>query len=219
MELNREQIIKALECCSGTDDDFLDVNCNECPYKTGETSCRYLDRNALALIKELAEEKEAWQKQLIAHEETSGKAYYELACEVEDLRKENENLHASCTKLTEEKFDIECSYKALKKDNERLYESCTEFERSCTELTQTCTKLTEENERLRAECVNQSLLWKKHFESIYETAKETVKADTVRKMQERIYAFFDCENDYQRCSHGYIRYAVDQIAKEMLEGL
>ena len=122
MELNREQIIKALECCSKE-------TCEDCPYANEDifdTSCGInMAKDALALIKEL----------------------------------------------------------------------------------------TEENERLRAECENQSLLWKKHFESIYETAKETVKADTVRKMQERI---------KEHCIKGgiypaFVASTIDQIAKEMVE--
>ena len=68
------------------------------------------------VIKELTEENEAWQKQLIATEEKSGKAYYEIACEVENLRKENENLHASCTELTQK-----CA--SLTEENERLSQS------------------------------------------------------------------------------------------------
>lgn len=43
------------------------------------------------------------------------------------------------------------------------------------------------------------------------------RADTVRKMQERINAHFDSDSDYFRSSHGYIRSVVDQIATEMLE--
>ena len=46
-------------------------------------------------IKELTEENEAWQKQLISQKENAGKAYYDLACEVEKLRDENELLIAS----------------------------------------------------------------------------------------------------------------------------
>lgn len=62
-------------------------------------TCPEYIRNALALItsqeqriKELTEENEAWQKQLISTEEQAGKAYYDLACEVENLRAENERL-------------------------------------------------------------------------------------------------------------------------------
>ena len=59
MELNREQIIKALECCgTGTSDD-----CRECPFFNDENisteDCmERLIRYALALIKELTEENE-----------------------------------------------------------------------------------------------------------------------------------------------------------------
>ena len=74
-------------------------------------------------------------------------------------------------------------------------------------------ELTEVNERLRAEVENQSILWKQHFESIYETAKETLKADTVRKMVEKI---------TEHATNGYPRKVrldvIDQIAKEMEEG-
>lgn len=44
-----------------------------------------------------------------------------------------------------------------------------------------------EIERLQKECGNQSTLWSKHFESIFETAKETIKAEAVREFAEKIY--------------------------------
>lgn len=137
MELNVEQIIKALECCKTEST----VVCLECPYRAF-INCESLVRNdALALINsqeqrikeletenvqfrdeqrklikevedwkaiaeqyqkqfedcaedraKLTEENEAWQKALITEKENAGKAYYELACEVEDLRAENERL-------------------------------------------------------------------------------------------------------------------------------
>jgi hypothetical protein len=48
-------------------------------------------------------------------------------------------------------------------------------------------------------------------------AKAETKADTVRKMQERLKAHFDSDSDYFRSSHGYIRSVVDQTAKEVVE--
>ena len=52
MKLNREQIIKALECCISGDD------CTLCPL-CDERSCPcVLNENALSLIKELTEENE-----------------------------------------------------------------------------------------------------------------------------------------------------------------
>lgn len=59
MELNREQIIKALECCVKVGKGgLLDDDCNECPYDIGKYDCKRLDEYAIALIKELGEENE-----------------------------------------------------------------------------------------------------------------------------------------------------------------
>ena len=120
MELNRDQIIKALEWCIQSE------SCEYCEYHSpNDLDCCSIRSDALALIKELTEEIEAlgaekehlelvvegklkrtsalekqvlalteenkaWQKELIAEKEKAGKAYYELACEVEDLRAEGE---------------------------------------------------------------------------------------------------------------------------------
>lgn len=90
--MEREQIIKALECCINFK---TTADCEGCPsLEHCEESNHWLDEQALALIKELTEENKAWQEQLISQKEKSDKAYYDLACEVEDLRKENERLRA-----------------------------------------------------------------------------------------------------------------------------
>lgn len=64
MELNREQIIKALECLSGN----RDIECEKCYfYWHGgrERSCRYgVSEAALSLIKELTEENERFSQSL-----------------------------------------------------------------------------------------------------------------------------------------------------------
>ena len=56
MELNREQIIKALECC---ENEFCDA-CDNCPSppNTSGNCVVFVMRDALALIKELTEENE-----------------------------------------------------------------------------------------------------------------------------------------------------------------
>ena len=66
----REQIIKALECCTRTRKSFDDIPCRDCPHNecnlVGGTSERqttgtcqwWLRKDALALIKELTEENE-----------------------------------------------------------------------------------------------------------------------------------------------------------------
>lgn len=51
MELNRDQIVKALECC-------VNHMCNECPLRDGRCANGEMGRLALAIIKELTEENE-----------------------------------------------------------------------------------------------------------------------------------------------------------------
>lgn len=50
----------------------------------------------------------------------------------------------------------------------------------------TIATLQAENERLREECGNQSTLWSKHFEGIFETAKETIKSEARKEFAEKI---------------------------------
>lgn len=128
MELNREQIVKALECCV-----TQGVACRDCPHKYDARGARcyaYLKQDALALIREL----------------------------------------------------------------------------------------TEENERLRAEAGNQSVLWRQHFESIYETAKGTVKADTVRKMQIKFAMHFGTYTGKDTIKVSDLFKLLSKFADEMLEG-
>ena len=80
-------------------------------------------------------------------------------------------------------------------------------------------ELTEENERWRAEAENQSILWRQHFESIYESAKVTLKADTVRKMQERLKADAVTIQDHTGKLGVVVGVGnIDDVAREMLEG-
>ena len=58
MELDREQIVKALDCCR------VD-RCGKCPYYTGEVDCmRRMSAYALALVKELDAENEKLRAEL-----------------------------------------------------------------------------------------------------------------------------------------------------------
>lgn len=85
-------------------------------------------------------------------------------------------------------------------------------------------ELTEENERLSAEkeAENKELFhkWKKiadetadRYEGLYQDAKKSLVASTVRKMQERLIAEFRKDD---RMNY-YLRMTLDQIAKEVLE--
>lgn len=58
-------------------------------------------------------------------------------------------------------------------------------------------RLQAENERLKAECGNQSVLWSKHYEALFETAKETTKAEAYKEFANRLkekYGYYDWEN-------------------------
>lgn len=70
--------------------------------------------------------------------------------------------------LTEEIKDLTETVEVKGKAVERLQILTNEIEEDNR-------KLTDENDRLRAEGENQSILWRQHFESIYETAKEMLE--------------------------------------------
>jgi gas vesicle protein len=92
-------------------------------------------------------------------------------------------------------------------------------------------ELTEEKERLRAEkeAVNKESFykWKKladetadRYEGLYQDAKKSLVADTVKKMQEIIYERLDISVEGYSSEEikSDVRDMVDRIAKEMLEG-
>lgn len=171
MELNREQIIKALECCEGGG-----KPCLSCPYfyKAVDTSCApFLIKDALALINELTEENKSL-KQCIEHEHRS-------------------------------------------------------FMETFGELDDKCKSLYEENERLRAEnkieyetpLGKQTMPNLSHLEGdaarLYTQIENKIKADTVRKMQERLGKHFCHDPAFLGVEQRLIMDVIDQIAKEMLE--
>ena len=75
-------------------------------------------------------------------------------------------------------------------------------------------ELTEENERLRS-CVVSEEQVKTIAETTIKLGIDTIKADTVRKMQERLKEQFRDKFGYRS---DYIHELIDIIAKEMLEG-
>ena len=89
MELNREQIIKALECCHSS----AIADCKHCTYRgkaddeedLGITCLNVLLKDTLALIKELTEENERLRKNL----ETFKGKQKSLQKQIEVLSKEN----------------------------------------------------------------------------------------------------------------------------------
>ena len=81
MELNREQIIKALECC------LVESNCTDCPlHHQYEIDClKYAGVKALSLIKELTEENEVTLRQYTEYQEAATQRMRELTEENERL--------------------------------------------------------------------------------------------------------------------------------------
>ncbi len=74
MELNREQIIKALECCKFGKDEAKCKECNWHPWI--KPRCwRLLASNALSLIKELTEENERLRERVKAVEEGAVRSF------------------------------------------------------------------------------------------------------------------------------------------------
>ena len=199
MELNAEQIIKALECC-------IEGECGGCTYDE-QTACKeYLLNDALALIKELTEENEQFRYErgkLIEERDTFREYAYNMQRYVEGINhKEEEGYQPSVARRAAE-MDMWRGV-ALKKK-----------------------KLEEEVERLRAENLELIMREEKRQNEIHPAKDLTVKADTVREMQERLEQAI-CDNTYPdfdkegkpvnvwKATTGYD--AIDQIAKEMLEG-
>jgi hypothetical protein len=96
-ELNREKIMKGLECCASYD---RDASCGECPYMYAELADNEICSNrmaedALALIKELTEENERLTKTNLIfarNVETVAANYYKLGC-TDTVRKMQERLN------------------------------------------------------------------------------------------------------------------------------
>ena len=114
MELNREQIVKALECCTrGVDADGTPP-CDECPYewcnivggedvrqRTG--SCQHwLKVDALALIRELTEEKERIAHESACHRQT---VIDNLRESLEFLDEETERVRADTVRKFAERLE------------------------------------------------------------------------------------------------------------------
>lgn len=75
-------------------------------------------------------------------------------------------------------------------------------------------ELTEENERLA-----ERVLAENHLRNQVEYMLKTVKSDTVREFAERLKKCFDNEIEHLAIyTEGQVLFAIDQIAKEMVEG-
>ena len=194
--MEREQIIKALECCF-LSNEHQEEECDRCPFEEcPHTICQnLLAYHSLSLIKELTEERKDF--------------------EIRALRAEKE-----ATKYKDR-------YETEKQAREQLSESYDHLEKTKDELLAERSRLTEENERLKNSITFQVVMPDEKMEKIKAESLKRVeldvkecRADTVKKMQERLKAEF---NDCCRYVSGNREYfivgeeLVDRIAKEMLE--
>jgi chromosome segregation ATPase len=172
----------------------------------------HLLRDALALInsqeqriRELTEQLEAMRGAAEAWKEHS-----------KTLEGENENLKNLVDKCFDTENALNEKVKELTEDVERVAKQCGEIivecdERDAERLNQVG-KLTEENERLENICQSYALQYGTATDK--EVFLKQVRADTVRKMQERLSEQFHDRVAYTR---SYVHDTIDQIAKEMIE--
>ena len=189
MELNREQIVKALECQVGTDENH---DCRGCYfYKEGRLCSENMSEGiataALALIRELTEERDKLDLTLagVMH-------FVDKWLDCDELKQADEVARA-----------ITMREKTL-----RITE-----------------QLTEEIERLNREATKLQIfsVFPKEEELKYLNALErmsndykTIRADTVRKMQERLRSLL--KTDYINGTREHALSVIDRIAKEIMEG-
>ena len=161
MNLNREQIIKALECCYMQELEHNE-NCPECPYTDLYPNCgEYLGKDALSLIKELTDENKKITINMNAYGLTAKILGEEKEALVEIINKEKENKAEILKLIYSVKYEL------------------TKYINNC-------------NRRV-----------------------EEAKADTVRKMQERL----KTKSEVVYGDRAVCVELIDQIASEMLEGI
>ena len=127
--------------------------------------------------------------------------------------------------LIEENTEVKTNWQKLKESHESACEECrAEFNR-----------LTEENEKVITDLMREGEMYLKQREALqcqvnrlkkYDKERDIAlharlisetRADTVRKMQDRLKAHFDTYTDEDETNAVYMRNLIDQIAKEMLE--
>lgn len=100
MELVKEEIIRALECCIGIKG--IDA-CANCPACLGCEDCvDFLREESLALIKELIEESQKWQEAYYC----ADSACRELSSKCDELTEENEKLNEQINREARCQYDL-----------------------------------------------------------------------------------------------------------------
>lgn len=194
--MEREQVIKALECCA---DDSRN-GCATCPRNTKYTAnlqecMELLMRDALALIKELTEERDGYEN--LAH----------TAIETQN------RMSDTIEELTEEAKHKEAKYNELYEEYESMAKSVNEASDLIRKLKHDKEILNLEIERLKIICESYMLQYGTVVHKEFWLKQE--RADTVRKMQEELKKTFSalCKGEMSDLYR-----IIDQIAKEMIEG-
>lgn len=190
MELNAEQIKKALECCPNR-------SCGvDCPYYEAEICTLEIMRDALALInsyeqriKELEADCEQWRSDWAENQ-----ARWEIA--YDELDKEKHNIELTLVGVM---FFVDKWLNGAELEKDEVNRAITMREKTL----QIVEKLTEENERLRDTAYR------------LECEVHRERADTVRKMQERLTKEFDRLHKNNFMTAEVRQWIIDQIAKEM----
>lgn len=95
---------------------------------------------------------------------------------------------------------------------------CRGYNEAVTKANEIINHQNAEIERWIEESGKQSVLWARHFEGIFETAKETIKAEAIKDFAERLKELYTGEiiTDDMHCSVAVIKANIDDIAKEMI---
>lgn len=172
--MEREQIIKALEC-------LVEKYGENGSFNTYVTLC-----DALSLIKELTE------------------GYESMANSVNEACELIQKLRAKKKELTEE---VESLKQCMEHEHASFMETFGEYGEKCD-------KLAEENERLR----RNNLVFAHNVEKVAANYYNLGCTETVRKMKERLMECFNNEVEHlSMYTEAQVIFAIDQIAKEMIE--
>lgn len=193
MELNAEQIKKALECC-------IEGECDGCTYDE-QTACKeYLLTDALALIKELIADNEQWRNDWERNQAQWDRAYEKLEVERDTFR--------------DYAYKMQKYVENIKHKEEEGYEPSAARYAAEMEMWHIVAL---EKKRLEDENAEQDKAIINALERMGEIRRET-KADTVRKMQNMVAVHFGTYTDKDTIKVIDLFKLLNQIAKEMLEG-
>ena len=190
-----EEIMKALECCVSDE-----CTCNECPYEYS----KHIVKDEFEIM-------------------PNGKTYDTWSCDEwlkRDLFDLINRLQAENTKLEYILLGVmHCVDKWLEGDELNQ----DEVNRAIT-MREKVLQIIEgkqlEVEKLMNECGNQGILWKQHFESIFESAKEVIKIEATKEFADRLVSIYTNDETYDRpnphTSLIKLFHNIDSIKKEML---